>query len=127
MSRRNPRSILKAFISLAFLVIVLGACSSDGFPVSYDDQIDPETGLSNVEANWLDGCTVGLAQSDLAEAANSVCECAYEDIKAQVPFEEFVQINNDLDSDPSKLGEGATLTAGETRLTEIVRDCIARG
>ena len=125
------KASLKAVASLVFVLLIAAACSSDGFPESYTAQIDEETGLSNVEQNWLDGCTVGLAQSDLAADANRICRCSFDEISGSngIPFEDFVELNNELKGDPEGLAESdsdGTLTATERRLLEIVRDCIAR-
>ena len=114
------------------MALIVGACSSEGLPVSYDDQtqtLDDGTEVSLVELNWLDGCTVGLTQSDLAADANSVCECSFAVIKGDngIPFAEFVELNNDLSGDPESLTKSESLTAAETRLLDIVKDCIARG
>ena len=116
------------FLPVAFVVLVAAACSSDGFPESFADQIDEETGLSNVEQNWLDGCTVGLADSDLAQDANSVCECSFRTLSAPggIAFDDFIELNNDLRGDPTQLSSESP-TPAQQRLTEIVRSCIASG
>ncbi len=126
------KTSLKAVASLVFVLFIAAACSSDGHPESYTAQIDEETGRSNVEQNWLDGCTVGLAQSDLASDANRVCQCSFDEISGTngIPFEDFVALNSELKGDPESLAErnsDGTLTATEQRLLEIVRDCISRG
>lgn len=121
--------MLKLVVAFAALVVVVAACSSDGFPESYSAQVDDETGLSNVEQNWLDGCTVGLAQSDLAEDANRVCRCSYDELSGAdgIPFEDFVALNDELKGDPESLANSESLTATEQRLLDIVKDCIASG
>lgn len=126
MSRRVRRYV-KAAASLVFLVLIAAACSSDGFPESYADQIDEDTGVSNVEQNWLDGCTVGLAASDLADDANNVCACSYAAISGDggIPFEDFVALNNELKGDPESLANSESLTATENQLLDIVKSCIA--
>ena len=79
--------------------------------------------------NWLDGCTVGLADSDLADDANNVCECSYSAISGEggIPFDVFVQLNNDLKSDPESLAQSESLDPAEDQLLEIVKGCIAGG
>ena len=116
------------FLPVAFVVLVAAACSSDGFPESFADQIDEETGLSNVEQNFLDGCRVGLADSDLAQDANSVCACSFRTLSAPggIAFDDFVELNNDLRGDPTRL-TAESPSPEEQRLVEIVRSCIASG
>jgi len=107
-------------------MLLTAACSSDGFPESYSAQIDPETNMSNVQANWMAGCTVGLSESnDLAPQANSVCECSYNEISGPggIPFEDFVELNDELKGNPNALGE--TEKPAEAALLEIVKGCIA--
>lgn len=108
-------------------MLIAAGCSSDGFPESYADQIDEDTGISNVEQNWLDGCTVGLADSDLAGDANSVCACSFAAISGEggIAFEDFVALNNELKGDPESLANSENLTATENELLDIVKGCIA--
>jgi len=123
---RRYAKAAKAIASLTLLVLLAAACSSDGFPESYTDQVDETTGLSNVEANWRDGCEVGLADSDLAGDANSVCACSFQAISANIPFEEFVKVDSDLKGDPESLISGDTSPV-EARILDIVKGCIAGG
>lgn len=103
------------------------ACSSDGFPQSYDDQIDPETGVSNVEQNWREGCEVRY-ETDLADAANNVCRCAFEQIRNIVPWDDFVEMDKRLDGDSSLISSANENTAStEYAVVQIIADCIDRG
>lgn len=128
MTRRLRRPV-KLVVTFVALFLLVAACSSDGFPESYSAQVDDETGLSNVEQNWLQGCTVGLDQSDLAADANRVCQCSYDELSGPdgIPFEDFVEMNNELENDPESLANSEGLTATEQRLLDIVKDCISRG
>jgi hypothetical protein len=133
---RRFRRFLQAALALCALVLITAACSSSGYPVSYVDQIDAETGLSNVESNWLKGCTVGLTNENvttatLADEANAVCECSFNEISGPdgIPFEDFVTLNDNIRSDPDSLrvDAGNVLDANEKKLAEIVKSCIERG
>jgi hypothetical protein len=120
----------KAAASLIFVVLVAASCSSDGFPESYTDQVqtlDNGTEVSLVEMNWLEGCTVGLADSDLANDANNICACSYAEVSGPdgIAFDEFVDLNNELKGDPNALGTEESMTPAERRLLDIVRGCIA--
>jgi hypothetical protein len=122
---RRVRRFLRALAVIAMVVIVAAACSSDGFPVGYDDQIDPETQLSNVEANWMEGCQPSLTD-ELADSATTICQCSFDRIKAQIPFEDFVEANDRLADNPEILANlEADTNATERQIVEIVRDCIA--
>ena len=112
---------------LALVLAIATACASSGHPTAYDDQIDPETGLSNVEANWLEGCQVGFSE-ELAENANAVCACSYNRIKTDIAFADFVELNDRLQSDPLALSDRAAEESSiEAQLVDIVKDCIAAG
>jgi hypothetical protein len=136
VSRRVRRPVIasaaKAIASLLLLVLVAASCSSDGFPEDYADQpqtLDDGTQVSLVELNWLEGCTVGLADSDLAEDANNICQCSYAEISGTngIAFEDFVKLNNDLKGDPGSLVGGTDTPAAEQRMLDIVKGCIAGG
>lgn len=112
------------------MVFVAAACSSDGFPENYADQpqtLDDGTEVSLVELNWLEGCTVGLADSDLASDANNICACSFAEVSGPngIPFEDFVELNNELKGDPNALGSVDSMTSAEQQLLDIVRGCIA--
>lgn len=119
------RRLLNVAAPVLLVVILAAACSSDGFPVGYNDQDDPGTGLTLVQSNWIKGCEVGLSEN-LAEEANSVCQCSYErlSVPGGIPFEQFVELNAALKDDPTSLGSGDSLP-GEPELLEIVKNCIA--
>lgn len=112
---------------MAVALIATSCSGSDGFPDSYTAQVDEETGLSNVEQNWLDGCNVGFEASDLAADANRICQCSFDTLSGPdgIPFEDFVTLNDELKADPESLANSEALTPTEQRLLEIVRDCIA--
>lgn len=119
------RRLLRGFAAVAVLVLLAVGCSSDGFPVSYDDQIDAETGLSNVEQNWKQGCEPSLSE-ELAEQAVAICECSFTRIKADVPFDDFVEINDRLADDPDLLQDIDSQTNVTARqIVDIVKGCIA--
>lgn len=118
------RRLIKAAAPVLLIVFLAAACSSDGFPTSYNEQEDPGTGLTLVQSNWLKGCEVGLTEN-LAEDANNVCQCSYERLSGPggIPFEDFVELNNALKDDPGSLGSNE-LQASEAALIDIVADCI---
>jgi len=122
------RRVTKAAIAVLVVVVLAVACSSDGFPTGYSDQPDPVTNIPLVQTNWMNGCQVSL-EEELASDANQVCECSYEWLSGPdgIPFEEFVELNNDLKSDPLRLQQPEKLTANDNRLLEVVKGCIARG
>ena len=119
------RRLSRGFAALAVLVLIAVGCSSDGFPVSYDDQIDAETGLSNVELNWTEGCEPALGEN-LADKAAQVCACSFSQIKSTIPFESFVELNGELADDPTKFE--TLIVNGDpiaTQVNDIVVGCIA--
>ena len=122
---RRLRRFVNALGVAAVLLIVAVSCSSSGHPTSYDDQIDEDTGLSNVEMNWLEGCEVGFSE-ELAQDANDICSCSYSRIKSEIPFEAFVEVNDRLSSDPTSLQDRAAVSGStESAIVQIVAACIA--
>lgn len=119
------RRSFRIALLLVAAVFVVAACSSDGFPVSYDDQVDEQTGLSNIESNWLVGCVPGLGE-ELADEATGVCECSYARIRTDVPFEAFLEFNGRMNDNPRALTDQyADPNSTGFAVTNIVRDCIA--
>lgn len=118
---------LRAVLLLAALAIIAVGCSSAGLPQSYDDQpfeLDNGEVVSNVELNFLEGCEVGLVE-DRAAAANAICACSYDKIRDEIPFADFVELNDRVQGDPDVLSElaGVGGSAAET-LVQAVAGCI---
>jgi actin-like ATPase involved in cell morphogenesis len=61
-----------------------------------------------IEANFLDSCTGGGAVSD------SVCQCTYDTIEAEIPFDRFMEIDAELNENPD---------AQPQELVDIVTRC----
>lgn len=127
---RPIRRFVKVLAVSAMLLIVAAGCSSAGNPIDYTDQSDlnPQTGLSVVESNWLEGCEVGFGE-ELAESANSICACSYREISDPVtgiPFEDFVEVNERLENEPdSLLSRAENPDSTEALIVGIVANCIA--
>lgn len=122
MSRLFGRRLSYLLVAVA---IAATSCSSSGSPISYDDQIDETTGFSNVEMNWMEGCSVGL-HVESANEANAVCSCSFERIKEEIPFADFVAMNDRLRSNVESLRESAVRDGStESLVVDIARDCIA--
>lgn len=110
---------------LAVVVVISVGCSSDGFPESYEDQIDAETGLSNIALNWRDGCEPSLNE-ELADNAASICECSFSRIKNDIIFEDFIAVNDRFSDNPEILNDLASSgNATAAQIVEIVKTCIA--
>lgn len=124
---RRVKRILRTVSVAACILVFAAACSNDGYPQSYDEQIDPESGLSNVERNWRDGCELRY-ETDLAEDANGVCRCAFEQIRTIIPWDDFVEMDKRLGGDSSLIsGANENQASTEYSVVQIIADCIERG
>lgn len=102
VSRRPSRARRAALVVAA--LVALGACSHQReVPDKYGDL---------TRDNFTEGCETALTQSsDAGEALSSdvagdVCECSYESISdadTGIPFEEFNQLNTELEEEPTEL------------------------
>ena len=98
---RSGRPSLRAALAVAALVALLGACTqSRTVPDKYGD---------TTRNNFLDGC-VDTTSSDSGtgttftdDEARDICVCAYEEIVAEIPFEEFKTVNEEQEESPSEL------------------------
>lgn len=110
---------------LAVVVVIAVGCSSSGFPESYEDQVDAESGLSNVALNWRDGCEPSLNE-ELADNAASICECSFNRIKTQIIFEDFTEVNGRFEDNPEILNDLASSgNATAAQIVDIIKTCIA--
>ncbi len=90
------------------LVIVVGC--RDGAPDEYTDE---------TRAVFLRSCAEPAAGQGLAEA---VCRCAYSQIVATIPFEEFEDLEAALDEDPPEEPEDVP-----DEIADIYAACAAAG
>lgn len=81
--------------------LVLGACSSPE-PTEYSEDI---------EENFVSACV------DAPEGDERLCQCAYESLEAQVPFEEFREIEETVE-------EGGEVP---TEVTDLFAQCAVGG
>ena len=100
----------------AAVVLLLAACFDEGAPTSFDD---------TVESNFLSGCEVA-AQDDPAirPVAQRYCVCAYERVRAEIGFEEFKSLDDEVRDDPDRISDDDEESAA-AQLTAIFADCRA--
>ncbi len=115
-SRRRPRLILLA--SCAAVALLLSACFDEGHPTSFDD---------TVEENFLSGCEVAAeADPRIRPVAPRYCVCAYERVRAEISFEDFKGLDDDVRDDPEKIRDDADdEESTDARLAAIFADCRA--
>lgn len=119
--RRLPLILIAVLSLFAFT-----ACSGDDIPTSYD-AIDAD-GNRIIEDNWMEGCRLSPGQLSESEVER-VCTCSFKTISGPggVAFEDFVEVDSALKSDPESLQEMLQATDGNDtarRLGQIVADCI---
>ena len=97
-------------------MVLLAACGESGEPTSYDD---------TVEGNFIRGCEVAAeADASIRPVAPKYCACAYERLVAEIPFDDFKSLDDDVKDDPNKIRAGEEDSPGAA-LTAIFADCRA--
>ena len=82
MAHRTVRGLV---VGLALLTLVAG-CGGDGEDQTYSE---------DTRTSFLEPCIAGLG-----EEGRAVCECSYDLIVADIPFDEFQEVDRDLQGDP---------------------------
>ncbi len=114
-SRRGTRFLLLA--ACAAVVLLVSACTDEGDPTSYD---------ATVEENFLRGCEVAAeADPAIRPVAPRYCGCAWNRLIAEIDFEEFKKLDDDVKDDPNKIRTDEEDSTG-AQLTEIFADCRAQ-
>jgi hypothetical protein len=100
--RRPSRARRAALVLVA--VLALGACSHNRqVPDSYGD---------TTQRNFTEGCEEALTETEgagdalTADEAEAVCQCSYDAISDPddgVPYEQFKEINDELEDEPGPL------------------------
>ncbi len=104
----TARSSRKARLAGLVLVaaVALGACSHNR-PI-------PDKYGATTEDNFTEGCEEVLTSRDgegerlAADEARDVCQCTYDGISnpdGGIPFEDFKELNEDLETEPAPLPE----------------------
>ena len=101
MSRRpSRRAQLRRCVAVSLLVATAGACSSGG-PSEYGDNVQREFVASCVEQG--------------GEDLRNVCECTYDKISEQIPFERFEEIDQQIADQEADLPDD---------VIELITDCV---
>jgi hypothetical protein len=96
--RTGRRSRLRvAGVALALAAVVAGCSTPSNNPTDYDD---------TTKSNYVQGCTqdavIGTSTTVLGEGlSQETCECAYDWIVQNVPFDEFKDLDDQLADDPN--------------------------
>jgi hypothetical protein len=105
-----------AVVGLVGLVLLFGGGDDDGggdrgngTTTTATSPVEEAEGYNaTIEQNFMNSCT-----SD-AEPGPDVCQCAYDKIEATVPFERFVEIDEELSQNPE---------ARPQELVDILTEC----
>ena len=113
-SRRRPRILLLA--ACAAVALLVSACFDEGIPTSYDD---------TVETNFLGGCEVAAAADPaISPVAQRYCTCAWNRLIAEISFEDFKNLDDDVKDDPDKItGDSDDEESAGATLSAIFADC----
>ncbi len=84
---RNPVSPFKLFTLLVGFVLLAVACGDDA----------PTTFAVDNEEAFFAACTNGETDELLQQR---VCQCAYDEARANMSFERFTEINDLMEADP---------------------------
>ncbi len=114
---------------LVVLVLVAAGCGNSGAPTSYTDNAAEycpgdgelcEPNVGQAERNFRDGCWESgqdnveeRIQRDLA----SVCKCVFDQVRVELDFEEFKDIDDDMRGDINAHRDNDVIGS-------IVRQCI---
>ena len=113
-SRRRPRLILLA--ACAAVALLVSACFDEGTPTSFDD---------TVETNFLSGCELAAeADPGISPVAQRYCVCAYERVRAEISFDDFKNLDDDVKDDPDRISDDDEESTA-AHLTAIFADCRA--
>ena len=97
-------------------MVLLAACGDSGEPTSYDD---------TVEDNFTRGCEVAAeADPAIRPVAPRYCACAWDRLIAEITFDDFKSLDDDVKDDAAKIRADEADSTGAA-LTAIFADCRA--
>ena len=111
---RTTNRALAILLALVALALLMAGCGDSGEPEEYN---------ATVEENYVKGCELAIDESTrLTATKNDVCKCAYEEIKANITFEEFKRVDDKLRENINELDNQKDDTIIDIR--KYVKDCI---
>jgi hypothetical protein len=90
----------RIFVLIAVCALVVTGCSDSKRDYS-----------SDTEGTFMEACTVNQGQP------GPVCKCTYDEIAKQIPFDRYVELDKELQADPTKVPD---------EVVHIVADCGSR-
>jgi hypothetical protein len=110
------RGVWIAVAAIAAVAIVLAAIvATSGGDGGGGDGGEAEGYTPEVEEEFVSSCQAAAGDTGLSE---SQCQCAFDEIEANVPFERFVEIDEQLREDPTDIPE---------ELTDVMGTCLSGG
>ena len=96
---RSNRRLAGWFALVVAVLLVGAACTGqERTPESYGNP------GSKVETRFMEGCVNPDGDETTEDGpARDVCQCTYDEVKKQIPFEDFKKINDDLSEEPGPL------------------------
>jgi hypothetical protein len=87
-------SPLRSLLVAAAALLLLGACTGrPPTPTGYGE---------TTEKNFMEGCLESARDEGVTDA-QGYCQCSYEAIVDDIPFDQFKEINSDLSETPDSL------------------------
>lgn len=112
--QRSTKRGLWTTAVLALLLLAAG-CGNSGAPTAYD---------ITVQTNYIRACSEQAVADRIVRQAQDfegVCGCAYARISAEVPFEQFRELDDKVRGNPSQINEDET----GLQIRQIMSECIA--
>ena len=114
---KRRKSSLAAVAMLVLMGLFLASCGGSGEPTEYNQ---------TVEDNYVKGCEVSIDESDsLSGDARAVCQCAYDEIEANIDFEDFKSVDDALRGNIDALDRAGD-DENVDKIRGYVRDCITQ-
>jgi hypothetical protein len=109
-------------VALVALIVILAAASSDsgsGGGSSGEGDTDGTVPLGYtevVEAEFVGECT--------PSGGEATCQCAWDAIVEQIPFEDFAEMDRQIREDPTLATDPEALAGNFPELQEIMTGCV---
>jgi hypothetical protein len=121
-------------VALVAVIVILVALSSGG---DENGGADTETGSGSAAADsgdesaaadasgYTEAVESAFVQSCTAGSGEPACQCAWDTIVEQIPFDEFAAMDQALRDDPELQSDPEALAAAYPELVTIMTDCVA--
>jgi actin-like ATPase involved in cell morphogenesis len=116
--------IVLGVVALVALIVILAAATSGGDDESGNGSSDTNSGDDTTTSGYTEEIEAEFVGACSASGGEATCECAWDAIVEQIPFEDFAAMDQQIREDPTLATDPDALATNFPELQEIMTGCV---